>query len=331
MKVSLFFMYRSFGGGSTSFTAYLYMCLKFAGYEPNIYRVTENGDGRIRPFSGYNEVWYQNITTEDALKIINDTPSLLTAACHPKHIPFNILAIPEMIGEGMRCVVHDPNEFKVYAHLEYVKRPIIIRPTMFEYFKDAVFIPHPYVTWFKEVPTADRPDIAVSIARVTFVKRTEIILEANRILPEGKKIILRGAENRLYTRHKLSKLYPEYEQGLTGYPLVWGAGPEECARAKCAVDMTYFPNDGGGTQYSFMEAWDAGTVNILNLDWLRYDGEMKDGVNCIAVDSPEMLASVILNPPDLERYISNGRHQLDTVHDPIRIADQYAHELGVSK
>lgn len=332
-QVSLFFMYRSFGGGTTSFTAYLYMALRFAGHQPFIYRVTERGDGRLRNFSGYTDILYQNITTEQAIDLVKSTPSLLTAPCNPKYLAFNPVIIPQLLEHGMRCVIHDPNELMIYEHTPWVTKPIIIRPTMLQFFKDAVFIPHPYVTWFKEMPSLENRSLnAISIARVTFVKRTEIILEANRLVDDNKKVVLRGAENRLYTRHKLSKLFPEYEQGLTGYPLTWGAGPEECVKAKFAVDMTFFPNDGGGSQYSFMEAWDAGTINVVHRDWLRYDGEMKDNVNCLAINDVEDLSLLLqggVAADGIRRIAEMGRLALDTTHDPINVAEQYAKELGL--
>jgi len=329
MTINLFFMYKSFGGGTTTFTAHLYMSMKHAGLDPKILRVSAGGDGYVRPFSGYSEVVYRNISQEEAFDAVRSTPSIMTAPCNPKHLKFNPNIIPELINAGMRCVVHDPNELMIYEHCQYVHRPIVIRPTMLQFFPDAIFIPHPYLRSFSELPNSPRPIMAVSIARVTFVKRTEIILEANRLLPDELKIVLRGAENRLYTKHKLSRLYPEFEQGTTGFPMGWRGAPEECAQAKFAVDMTYFPDDGGGSQYSFMEAWDAGAVNIIPKDWLRYDGEMKHCKNCIAVDGARELADVILKGKemDVSEIVAEGRNALVTTHHPIEVAGRYAEEL----
>jgi hypothetical protein len=333
-QVALFFMRRDFGGGSTSYTVHLYLSLKQAGYEPSIFRVTANGDGQIRPFSKYEGASYRNVTFDESIRIIETTPSIMTGACPEKDLWFRPTAIIDMMKAGMRCVVHDPNEFKIYDHARYVERPIIIRPTMRRFYNDSVFIQHPYVPWFKDEapPLEGRPLRAVSIARVTFVKRTEWILDANRLLHEDSQVVLRGAENRLYTRHKILDQYPEYQQGSTGYPLVWGAGPQECAKAKFAVDMTYFPDDGGGSQYSFMEAWDAGTINIVPRDWLRYEGEMQEAMNCISVDGPQGLADALTIAElayDLNTIRTEGRRLLREYHSPEVVAEAYAAELGL--
>lgn len=334
MAIALFFMRRDFGGGSTSFTAHLYMSLKHAGYFPFIYRVTERGDGRQRPFAQYAEVFYQNISEAEALRLIKFTPSLMTGACHPKFLEFNYNIILDMIDAGMRCVIHDPNEFHVYEHAPFVEKPILIRPSMKQLCPAGVYIPHPYMRIYTEVPTGLRPLMAVSISRVTFVKRTEIILAANRLLSPEKQIIIRGAENRLYTKHKLSKLFSEYEQGQTGYPLTWGAGAQECSQAKFMVDMSgQKPGGGGSSQYSFMEAWDAGAIPIIHEDWIHEDGEMQPQINCLTTDGPESLAR-LLNVGDnlyIQDIVTEGRDLLDTLHHPLIVADQYAEELGVTR
>jgi hypothetical protein len=328
--IALFFFYKSFGGGTTSFTVHLFEAMRRAGFQPAIFRVGAKGSDIERPFSKYKGVTYRKVSTEDALRIVRNNPSLMTAPCNSKYLDFDPGIIGKLINAGMRCVVHDPNEFEIYDHLNSkVVAPIMIRPTMKRYFKDGVFIPHPYVKHFEELPPAKRKHLAVSVARVTFVKRTEIILAANKLLPKRDQVVLCGGENRLFTKHKVMKLFPEYKQGNTGFPMGWGTAAEECAKGKFAVDMTYFPNDGGGSQYSFMEAWDAGAVNIIPHDWLRYPGEMKNGINCIAVGGARELAKALKEgrTKDVAHLVEAGRRMLETHHDPVRIAWMYKQEL----
>jgi hypothetical protein len=330
-EVALFFFYRTFGGGTTSFTVHLFEAMRRAGHAPKIYRVKERGEDRERSFSGYEGVTYRNITSDEALRIVKKTPSLMTAPCNSKFLQFDPTIIGKMMKAGMRIVVHDPNELEIYDHLnnrEQVQRPICIRPTMRQFFKDAHYIPHPYVREFDGDQGRPRPWLAVSVARVTFVKRTEIILEANRLLPKRSRIVLRGAENRLYTKFKILPRFPEYVQGCTGFPMTWGASARECLRAKYAVDMTWFPSDGGGSQYSFMESWDAGAVNVLHSDWLRYRGEMIDGGNCLAIDSAKDLARLLKNDrgQNVGDLVQAGYAALRT-HDPVKVAQAYMREL----
>lgn len=349
-EVSLFFMYRTFGGGTTSYTVHLAQAMKMAGIKVHVYRVKERGEETHirRPFSKYAGIKYRNIDAATALKKVKQRPALMTAPCNPKYLPFAPTIIPDLMRKGMRIVVHDPNEFEIYDHLDGKKwkfkhQPFCIRPSMQKFFPDAHFIPHPYVREFPIdhwKPFTEREHLAVSVARVTFVKRTEIILEANRILRKSgykkDQVVLRGAENRLYTLHKLMKLFPEFKQGQTGYPMTWGASARECEKGVFALDFTWFPDDGGGSQYSFMEAWDAGTVNIIHKDWMRTPGEMnphptdRSRGNCIAVKNAQEAADWMMLFRESRRWREdaaqialNGKAALLKYHDPVKIAEKY--------
>lgn len=331
--VALFFMYRSFGGGTTSYTVHLFAGMQRAGLNPKIYRVKERGEDKERPFSRYDGVTYRNVDSAEALRIARSTPSLMTAPCNSKFLQFDPNIIGKLMKAGMRVTVHDPNEFEIYDHLERDRKsfvPFCIRPSMKQFFPKAIFVPHPYVREFEDIEyrPRDREHLAVSVARVTFVKRTHLILEANAKLPERSRVVLRGAENRLYTRFKVLPLFPKYKQGGTGFPMTWGASARECAKGHYAVDFTWFPDDGGGSQYSSLEAWDAGTVNVVHEDWLRYEGEMVAGDNCLAVDGADGLAKLLSRPFDdsMPEMINDGYEALRR-HDPAKVALQYHREL----
>jgi hypothetical protein len=325
-KVALFHMYRKFGGGTTSFTIHLYQSLKLIGKEPMIYRVKEHGERNERQLGLYDGVKYRNITIDEALKIVKDTPSLMTAPCNPEFMPYCPDTIPRLMKRGMRTVLHDPTEFEIY-NMGKLQKPICIRPAMKKHVPDAIFIPHPYVRAFNGAVETKRPWLAVSIARITFVKRSEIIFEANKVLPKYQRVVFRGGENRLFTRFKIMPHYPSYVQGKTGFPMSWGAAAQECAKAKFAVDMSWFPDDGGGSQYTFMEAWDAGTVNVVHNDWLRVGGEMKD--KCIPVNGAEGLAELLRHGIRMEvgDLVEAGYQQLRK-HDPVKVAGQIWEELN---
>lgn len=343
--VVLFYMPRAPGGGSTSFAVHLHRGMQLAGLNPMLYRVTQRGEDRTRQLAKYDGVYYRNVSPAEAERLVTSQPSLMVAACSARDTPWDTDIIPRLIAKGMRVVAHDPNEFKIYDHHGALQalgagkvRPVIaIRPTMLAFYPDAVVIPHPYVRCYDndEEPLMRWPELnAVSVARVSFVKRTELILDANRLLPDNKKVVLRGAENRLYTRHRLRDLYPEFKSGSTGTPLAWHAGAKECRRASYAIDMTYFPQDGGGSQYSFMEAWDAGAVNVIHSDWLRYchqwpcemDARAASG-NCMSVGSAAELAKVLEESlADLAPVVHAGYAAL-AKHDAATVAHAYYEEL----
>jgi hypothetical protein len=340
--IALFYARGDVGGGSTSFAVHLMQGMQRAGIPATLYRFSTKPRAP-KMLAQYEGIMCEYVTPAEALHIAATVPSLLVAPERPEKLPYPTL-LTEMMAAGMRCVIHDPNEFMnkagvlgrgVFNHLDdrtLVVRPICIRPSMKAHFKDATFIPHPYQREFPSVVCRDdlaRRKSACSIARLTFVKRPRIIFDANRLLAQRAQVRFHSAENRLFT-FSLKKTYPEVTQGGYDLPLVHGISARHAAQYRFAVDMTYFPMDGGGSQYSFMEAWDAGCVNVIHQDWLRYKGEMKDRENCYAVRSAEELAMLIQNwkkqQPLLEHIAANGATALKK-HDAATIAKFYYKEL----
>lgn len=358
MKIALLYARRDLGGGSTSFTVHLYRALQLAGAQVQLYRLGKRTKlGQPGLLGAYQGVQATVLGPADALALVKAVPTLLTAPEHSKRLPFAPGLLPSLLAAGLRCVVHDPNEFAhqgrrkgAYDHLDGFShaglptlptRPICIRPTMRQFYANAVFIPHPYVREFTGamwpaggigMKTGTRKP-ACTIARLTFVKRPKILLDANRLLRPTRQIQFHGAENRL-TTFALRQQYPELTQGGYNLPLQWGVSARKAAEYTLAVDMTYFPNDGGGSQYTFMEAWDAGTVNVVHRDWLRYPGEMVDGGNCLTVESAEELRDVVNASQSskkmkavLQRIAMRSIDHLMEMHNPVTIAKRYMREM----
>lgn len=65
--------------------------------------------------------------------------------------------------------------------------------------------------------------------------------------------------------------------------------------------MSTIKNHGGGSQYTFLEAIYQGCVLVLQREWIKHGSIFKEGINCLAVDTPEELATVLSEP----RYITN--------------------------
>jgi len=130
------------------------------------------------------------------------------------------------------------------------------------------------------------------------------------------------------------KGYPISQGGHT-LPLKWGVSARKARRYALCVDLTYIPEDGGGSQYSFMEAWDAGAVNVIHRDWLRYRGEMVDDANCLTVQNAQELADLV----KLVGKNSGFREELKSIskvstafleheHNPVAIAKRYYEVLA---
>lgn len=340
--VGIFFFRPWLGGGTTTFTAHLFKALEAAGYWPRIYRVKERGEEKTRPFAKYDGVEYQNITYEQSKKIVKEMPTVMGSPAGTKYLIREDL-IMQLAKRGMRLVIHDPNEFSIYDHLSSRKglraaklptRPICIRPTMKKFYKNALWIPHPYMRSLdsKVAMELTRKKHAVSVARIASVKRPKIILEANRLLPKKLRVQLKGAEYRMYTRGLEEKYGDVFQQsGKTfQYPMTFVAPVEICAQYQYNVDMTWFPDDGGGTQYAQMEAMDAGCVNIMHDDWFRYKGgELKRGKHVLSVADHKELAKILKNGASgyAEIDIVQNAFKLLRNHEPKHVGQLYMDEL----
>jgi glycosyltransferase involved in cell wall biosynthesis len=339
MRVGIFFFRPSLGGGTTTFVAHLFKALDAAGQRPIILKVKERGEDFTRPFGKYDGVTYQNVTVPEARQFVRSHPTVMGAPAGVKYL-IEPTIIADLMKLGMRIVIHDPNEFSIYDHLSTRKdlraaklptRPICIRPTMQKFYPKAVWIPHPYMRHFDDeaVFVGHRIQHAISVARIASVKRPRIILDANRLLPKRKRVKLLGAEYRMYT-YNLAKKYPEFKQsGKTfQFPMTFAAAPELCHNALFNVDMTWFPDDGGGTQYAQLEAMDAGCVNIMNEDWFRYKGEVKPDKHIISVrDAKELAATLHGDYLIGMSQIRENSFKLLKKHAPKLVGQLYMEEL----
>lgn len=328
-KVALFFTWREFGAGTTTFTAHLWRGFMLAGINAYIYRVRPKGEHFMRPFAQFDGVEYSNVSPRAALDIARNMPSLLCSPCPAKHLTDPEI-IHKLIKAGMRVVIHGLLDYRVHVRLgtaELIRNPFVVRPALTKEFDRATYIPHPYVRAFKVTPPNKlREKHAISIARTTYIKNTHMILAANKLLPSRLRIELRGTIDRMYVRHKLVGVeLPNKEHPTKGFKPQWDAGAVECSKSLFAVDMSDgTSNGGGGTQYTFLEAWDGGAVNIINHDWLRDPGVMTNDVNCIAVSNGEELAYAIenTNRTQVKRIVENGEEMLRT-HEAKVVAERY--------
>lgn len=322
-------------GGSTSFTVHLYHSLIISGVDVKVYKLGSRTENRERELGSF-KVPYRILSSEDLVKEVKNNASVLTAPSHSKNLKDPNI-IKKLIKVGMRVVVHDPNEFKYYDHLEHVTNPIIIRKASAEYFKGSVLIPHPYVRKYQD-KKADveallkRKVAGVCTTLITKVKNPATILDCNRITKLKKyKIHFKGSENRLYTFRGIKDKYPEFE-GSAGFPRELHASTSLCREAVFSVDLTNFGNDGGDSSYSIMECMDAGSLLIVHKGWIGFGGRLKNGVNCFSITTGEELAETILrllkrgDDSFVNSIIDNGYKFLNR-HNPKKIAKKYVEEL----
>lgn len=83
------------------------------------------------------------------------------------------------------------------------------------------------------------------------------------------------------------------------------------------IDLTVLPNDGGGTQYTFLEAIHNDTALIINRKWIddvdsKYC-DLKEGHNCYAVSNEKELAEIISNSKNIDttKIVNNAKKLMD--------------------
>jgi len=302
-------------GGWVTFTAHL--CLK---YNCDLLKIGKRTEKNKRKY-GYG-VEYKNTCIDDTVSMEN---ILITAV--DKHHWEHMDKFPI----GTMLVIHDPTELKgkengIIKNINRFKI-ITIRKTVQELLKkeygvDSDFLPHP----FYEYPKNDQPSdyYSLSISRIDFDKHTDLILQANMLLPEEKKIQIFGAENRLYVHHKLKELgFHEYWHGKFPKTLPLShEGKDLLNDCKFIVDMSIIKGDGGGTQYTFLEAIYHDCVLILHKEWVEQGDTFKKDHNCYVVgytdDIGKEIADIIEKPLD-KKYENILQNSKKILHDHIHV------------
>ena len=323
--INLFYLTNVKYGGWMTYTVHLYKALQAAGAKVRIYRVTNTTQPKPRDF-GYG-LSYQNISRKDieqlpGVHIITATGKNFHEVCY------------DLFDLGAWITIHDPNEIKNEEFKEEVishGQVFVIRLNNRIHLPEAEFIPHPFHR--ADIPKVKRSKHAIAISRIDFDKRTHWILEANRQLTEDRQITVMGEETRQYTYRQLCPKFPEFKQNSdreedekSRFPRVFGLAQAMCAEHKFMVDLSEIKNDGGGTQYTFLEAIDAGAVCVLNDAWIKKDGVMQPGENCLSVDGPTGLVNLMNSNIKLTQIRKNAEMLLED-HNPKKIGKAYLERI----
>lgn len=332
-RVHLWYLSGNSYGGWVTFTAHLYHGLKDAGYDPVIHKIGANTETKLRSF-GYDAL-YRNISEDDVENFYNGINIIVSTKEKRADIVF------ELMLHGAPIVIHDPTELKGGMTLEAIestKPPVIVirRQNLGLVPGRTLFLPHPYKMKYGQGEPNGK-NLAVSIARIDFDKRLDILLDANRLLLPDDQISIRGFENRLYTKFKICPEYPEWIQSVGHYERGFDSAVDLCRDSMFMCDMSAIKGDGGGTQYTFLEAWDAGSIVVVNKAWTdNVDPEvcdMKPGFNCYEVADGDELAQLLRvwsarlesGDPRCSRLIPMRARGWQTclLHDAKKIAPKY--------
>lgn len=289
---SLFYLAKPVYGGWVSFTAHL--SLK---YSLPLFKMAKRTERHSRKF-GYG-VSYRNVSDPTA------NPILITA------IDKNYYDKLTLFPDNTILVLHDPTELKpaLLPHLRRF-RLVTIRASVQTFLKEhhdlpSLFLPHPFYEY--ALPPAIPKTRSRSISRVDYDKHTEIILEANQLLIDPIRI--HGAVNRQYLFVKKLTTFDEYYDGT--FEKSFDELTSILGGTKYCIDMSVIKNDGGGSQYTFLEAMYQGAALILNRKWI--DGHptaFLENENCFAVNNGAELAALLRTQPETEDVVKAARKLL---------------------
>lgn len=313
-KVAIAYLAKAKYGGWPTFTRHLHAALRASGLAP----VIRTLGARTAPMP--TDFGHGLICRRVCLKDLLDAKMPVLIACADKE---HAEAANTLVAAGSWIVVHDPAE----KHLADIppERTIVIRRSMKQRSPAARLILHPY-----ERCTPERNPLhpAIAHSRIDFDKYTHLLLEARDL---GADIRIFGAPNPMYVHFKIHHLWPDFKP--EPFERTAHAGAALCATARAVVDMSAIKNDGGGSQYSFLEAWDARAPLVINRKWTTgYEGdEMQPGHNCLAASDGKEIKECLdaLKDRSLsDTLVRNGEASL-AQHAPDVIGPAYRSLLGV--
>jgi hypothetical protein len=283
LKNKLFYLSNSQYGGWVSFSYHLAKILN----NDHVIKVkdTFKGGGQF-----YGDIQYKNIKKSAIHNFTNPIILAVDKAHYEllKHF------------KNATIIIHDPTELSPEV-LQFAKinNVVTIRETVHKILNkmgiENVFLKHPF---FKYPKYDLEKKYNRSLSRVDFDKNTDIICKANNV---GADIEIYGYKNHIYYFHKLKELgFDKYYKGY--YSRNLNDISKLYAETKYLVDMSTIKNDGGGTQYTFLEAEYHDCGLILHKNWCNVSNSVyKHGINCYAVSNEQELMDAL----KLKRLKSN--------------------------
>ena len=327
-ETQFLYLHKYLYGGGTTFAAHLLHQTGYSKKKNNnniIFRVTKRTESKLREF-GYG-LHYQNISIDLINKIRFPFITLF------KETYFN--AFTRLNGREGRSdsnnnngssgilVIHDHRDIsdKIVPHLG-VWKLVTIRRTVQNYLENkyglpSLFLYHPFYPYpITVISNPYERKGAVSISRISFEKNIDVIIRANKILQDQQyqPIKLYGCPSRMYVHLHLGGYNSDFNKYYCGvFDKSFSTLSSILAQAKFVIDLSVLKYDGGGTQYTFLEAIHNGCALILHRKWLENDYvnpdycDFKEGYNCLAADNENELAHIIKKDPDTSKIVENAK------------------------
>ena len=319
-SIDLLYLHKYFYGGVTTFTAHLFYKMGLDKMNKPILHFSIKNEKKLRDF-GY-DIKYKNITLDHLL----EKKDLLITVIKDNF--FQVISELEEKTSSKKnkfLVIHDPRDIS-NRMIPYLKKwnLITIRKTMQDYLKlrydlDSIFLYHPFYPY----PTCNQPNIekngTISISRIGYGKNIDILINANKKL-DKKFIDIYGCITPKYVYLTFGKNNPDFKNSYHGkFKKSFFTISKLLSKYKFVVDLSIIRYDGGGTQYTFLEAIHDGCALILHRKWIedvyRYYKkdycDFKEGYNCFAVDNSDELVDLIKKDPDTTKIVQNSKNLLE--------------------
>lgn len=278
-KNTVFYLSNSGYGGWVSFTYHLCKILNV----PNVVKIAPSFKGGS---IFYGDIPYKNVKSLAIPKFEN--PIIVAVDKAHYHLLDKF--------QNATIVIHDPTELSPEVIAFAKKNKVItIRETVHQLLNNSgipnTFLKHPFYQYKKVIA---KKEFNRSLSRVDFDKNTHLICEANKL---GADVEIYGYKNHIYYFHKLKELgFDDYYKGA--YSKDIETVSKLYAQTKFLVDMSVIKKDGGGTQYTFLEAEYHGASLILHKEWCSAPNSVyKNDMNCYAVSDAKELAIALNKPP----------------------------------
>lgn len=275
------------------------------------HHTTENNS---RKFIG--DIRYWNMSSSGIQQFARDNPCLISEllSFEDTHLLERLVSIHRAVP-----MTHRSKDYYNGDQFLLRKNGIVIRKRLLELVPNSVFIPHPYQT---QCLNYQKNFLACSMTRLENEKNTHVVLETK--IKRGAPIDIYGPLMPFYGM-KLKKLFGDWKQYWEGN-LRYEDVIKTLCRYKYSIDLSNFPEDGAGTQYSFLEALDCRCIPIVHENWLG--GPYVDGKTCIAVSDSNDLMEAIRKNINTDKY----RGKILKSHDASTIAKRvFAHCLKVKE
>jgi glycosyltransferase involved in cell wall biosynthesis len=311
-------------GGLVAFTAHVAGTLAAAGHQVDVIRLGETTQRRPKTL-GFGLSYYL-MTPRDVLAAAAHCPTFLTCVYWPQYAEL----VDPLLRAGLPLTLHDQRDGSLYVKYLAGRAPgpgLARREAMQGWLAArgiaSAVCGLPYIRAAAPAESPHRSAYAACVARIGYEKGIETMLQANALLPPPQQVYLYGSgASSLYGFRTLTAKYPTWKRRWYRgpFPRYLDAAVVLLRQARWAVDLSQLDGFGGGSQYTFLEAWDAGAGNVVHRGWLRPEDTMVDGVNCRAVDGPAELAAVLAAPGPVDPGLLAAGRALVAAHGPAAMA-----------